>query len=481
MLFENERLHFFRPLTGKYREQVVACLRVLYARLYSSLADYSRVVGRDLVLEAFQEAITRTPVLDDLEDDKSLPVRDDREQATWVLKLLIDHGWLELHVDEISLTSTYSFSRIGRLFTQPMAELAGGRFRTRHRNTRNTCSALRSFLEKREVYDLLDAYEYSERIVSDFSDVIAELEDRKRQLVREVEAQQLVHRASDEFFEFMEKRFMPDLALRFSEDSVVKYREELDDLLRRARAQRRETKTAAENELRRVAPELVTQGKRSVYLTILDQIESRLRSAADLMLPALRQSLHGFTRRADILLRQLSFSEASQHSLLEAFEALAGLSEAEQDLHLAVVADHLVVLDMGFVDPDHLLLHSTERKRSVQTRAEVVARDEPAARRRLFVEQALERAFAMNNRQLYDYVVATLAGGHEIRTTTLPIRDARELLYAAHALEVGAAGWEDMGLRFEVRGTGRRVNTEFFSAMDEFVVRIVEGFPHAVE
>jgi hypothetical protein len=481
MLFENERLHFFRPLTGKYREQVVACLRVLYARLYSSLADYSRVVGRDLVLEAFQEAITRTPVLDDLEDDKSLPVRDDREQATWVLKLLIDHGWLELHVDEISLTSTYAFSRIGRLFTQPMAELAGGRFRTRHRNTRNTCSALRSFLEKREVYDLLDAYEYSERIVSDFSDVIAELEDRKRQLVREVEAQQLVHRASDEFFEFMEKRFMPDLALRFSEDSVVKYREELDDLLRRARAQRRETKTAAENELRRVAPELVTQGKRSVYLTILDQIESRLHSAADLMLPALRQSLHGFTRRADILLRQLSFSEASQHSLLEVFEALARLSEAEQDLHLAAVADHLAVLDMGFVDPDHLLLHNTERKRSVQTRAEVVARDDPAARRRLFVEQALERAFAMNNRQLYDYVVATLAGGHEIRTTTLPIRDARELLYAAHALEVGAAGWEDMGLRFEVRGTGRRVNTEFFSAMDEFVVRIVEGFPHAVE
>jgi Family of unknown function (DUF5716) len=481
MLFENERLHFFRPLTGKYREQVVACLRVLYARLYSSLADYSRIVGRDLVLEAFQEAITRTPVLDDLEDDKSLPVRDDREQATWVLKLLIDHGWLELHVDEISLTSTYSFSRIGRLFTQPMAELAGGRFRTRHRNTRNTCSALRSFLEKREVYDLLDAYEYSERIVSDFSDVIAELEDRKRQLVREVEAQQLVHRASDEFFEFMEKRFMPDLALRFSEDSVVKYREELDDLLRRARAQRRETKTAAENELRRVAPELVTQGKRSVYLTILDQIESRLHSAADLMLPALRQSLHGFTRRADILLRQLSFSEASQHSLLEAFEALTGLSEAEQDLHLAAVADHLAILDMGFVDPDHLLLHNTERKRSVQTRAEVVARDDPAARRRLFVEQALERAFAMNNRQLYDYVVATLAGGHEIRTTTLPIRDARELLYAAHALEVGAAGWEDMGLRFEVRGTGRRVDTEFFSAMDEFVVRIVEGFPHAVE
>jgi hypothetical protein len=483
MLFANERLNFFRPLTGKYREQIVACLRELYSRLYSSLADYSRVIGRDLVLEVFQEAITRSPVLDDAEDDKSPSVRDDREQAIWILKTLIENGWIELHADEISLTSTYSFSRIGRVFTQPMAELTGGRFRTRHRNTRNTCSALRSFLEKekREVYDLLDAYEYSERIVADFSDVIAELDERKRQLVREVEAQQLVHRASDEFFEFMEKRFMPDLALRFSEDSVVKYREELDDLLRRARAQRKETKIEAERELRRVAPELITHGGRSLYLTILDQIESRLHSAADLMLPALRRSLHGFTRRADILLRQLSFSEASQHALLAAFDSLAGLPEAEQDLRLGAAAEHLVGIDMGFVDPDHLRLLNSDRKRRVETRAEVAAVDDPAARRRLFVEQALERAFAMNNRQLYDYLVATLAGGHEIRTTSLPIRDARELLYAAHALEVGAAGWEGMGLRFEVFETGRRATTEFYVGADEFVVRLVEERPHAAQ
>jgi len=481
MLFHDERLHFFRPLTGKYREQIVACLRELYARLYSSLADYSRLIGRDLVLEVFQEAITRSPVLDDAEDDKLPSVRDEREQALWILKTLIEHGWLELHADEISLTSTYGFSRIGRVFTQPMAELSGGRFRTRHRNTRNTCNALRSFLDKdkREVYDLLDAYEYSERIVADFSDVIAELDERKRQLVRDVEAQQLVHRASDEFFEFMEKRFMPDLALRFSEDSVVKYREELDDLLKRARAQRKETKIAAERELRRVAPELVTQGARSVYMTLLDQIESRLHSAADLMLPALRRSLHGFTRRADILLRQLSFSEASQHALLDSFEALAQLSETEQDLHLRAASEHLTGLAVGFVDPDHLRLLNIDRKRRVDTRAEVAGPDDERGRRRLFVEQALERAFAMNNRQLFDYLVATLAGGHEIRTTSLPVRDARELLYAAHVLEVGAAGWDGMGYRFEVRETERRAATEYFTAMDEFVVRLVEEPAHA--
>ncbi len=479
MLFTDKRLHFFRPLTGKYRAQAAACLRTLYLRLYSSLADYSRVVHREHVLEAFQEAITRTAVLDDAEDDTQLPARGEREQANWMLNLLLEHGWLELHVDEVALTSTYGFSRVGRLFTQPLEEIAGGRFRTRHRNTRNTCSALRSFLDKdaHEVYDLLDAFEYSERIVSDFSDVIAELEERKRELIRDVEAHQLMRHASDEFFDFMEKRFMPDLAVRFSEDSVLKYRDDLDQLLRRAKLQKRELKVEVERELRRLVPELIPEGKRSVYMTILDQIESRVHSAADVMLPALRQSLHGFTRRADILLRQLSFSEASQHALLEVFETLRSLPEAEQDEHFAATAEQLAVLNVGFVDPDTLRLYNTERRRAVDTRAEVEAAHDVQARRRLFVEQALERAFAVNNRQLYDYLVAALAGGHEIRTTSLPIRDARELLYCAHVLDVGAAGWGNLGLRFEVEGTGRRVNNEFFDAMDEFVVRVIEG-PH---
>jgi predicted CopG family antitoxin len=475
MLFADERAHFFRPLTSKYREQVVACLRSLYARLYSSLAEYSRVVTREVVIECFQEAITRTPVLlDDGDDDTAPPARSEREQANWMLNLLLQHGWLETHADEITLTSTYGFSRVGRLFTQPIVEIESARFRTRHRNTRNACSALRSFLEKREAYDLLDAYEYSERIVSDFSDVIAELEERKRQLVRDVEAQQLVQRASDEFFDFMEKRFIPDLAVRLSEDSVVKYREELTSLLRRARMLRREHKREIEIELRRLAPELIPDGGRSLFMTILDQIDSRIHSAADVMLPALRQSLHGFTRRADILLRQLSFTEASQHTLLDAFAELTTLSEAEQNERLARAGEVMGTLKVGFIDPDQLRLYNTTRKRRVQTLAEAEPVDDVETRRRLFVEQALERAFAIHNREIHDYVVAALAGGHEIRTTALPTRDARELLYAAHAIEIGAAS-ERAAFRFEVRPTGHRALNEYFDGMDEFVIRIVDA------
>ncbi|HGX93673.1 MAG TPA: flagellar protein FliT, partial [Candidatus Tenderia sp.] len=220
MFFTDDRNHFFRPLVGKYREQTLECLRQLYGQLYSAMADYRRTLNRVQVIEIFQEAITRTPVLEGEEGEPGVLVKSERERASWILNQLLEYGWLERLVDEATLQSSYAFTRVGRLFTQPMVETAGGHFRTRHRNTRNTRNALQSFLDKGEVYDLLDAFEYSERIVSDFSDVIAELDERTRDLVHDVEVQ----RASDEFFDFMEKRFTPDLAIRLTTDSVEKYR-----------------------------------------------------------------------------------------------------------------------------------------------------------------------------------------------------------------------------------------------------------------
>ena len=145
-----------------------SCLRTFYARLYSSLADYSRNFNREQIIEILEEAIARNPVFEEDEADEfAVSARSQREQANWILNQLLEHGWLERQMDEATLQSTYAFTRHGRLFTQPMVEASGGRFRTRHRNTRNTRNALQSFLDKGEVYDLLDAFEYSERIISD--------------------------------------------------------------------------------------------------------------------------------------------------------------------------------------------------------------------------------------------------------------------------------------------------------------------------
>ena len=321
MLFSEKREHFFRPLNGKYRGQVFDCLSAFYERLYGSLADYSQSFTRDQIVEILEEAITRSHVFEEDDDEYTVGSRSQREQAGWILNQLLEYGWLERQMDEVTLHATYAFTRYGRLFTQPMVEAVGGRYRTRHRNTRNTRNALKSFLDKGEVYDLLDAYEYSERIVSDFSDVISELDERRRQLVKEVESQQVVQRAADEFFDFMEKRFMPDVAIRLSADSVEKYRDEISDLIERVKRKRKGFKTQVERDLRRAAPELIVEVRQSVLLAILDGIESRMHNASAVMLPALRKALNGFTRRADIIMRQLSYSDAgAQNRLLKLSE-----------------------------------------------------------------------------------------------------------------------------------------------------------------
>jgi len=474
MFFIDNRKHFFRPFSGKYREQVVECLRILYARLYGSLADYNRAFTREQVLEAFQEAITRTPVLDEDEEDFATPVRTEREQANWILNLLLEHAWVERHADEATLQSSYAFSRVGRLFTQPMVETAGG-FRTRHRNTRNTRNALQSFLERGEVYDLLDAYEYSERIISDFSDVIAELDERKRMLVREVEAQQVIQLASDEFFDFMEKRFMPDLSVRLSADSVEKYRDEIQTLIDKARRKQKKFKTNAEIELRKLAPELLQDRNLSVYLWVLNNIESRIHSASEIMLPALRNALHSFTRRASIIIRQLSYTlSGEQGDLLSLCQQLGKLPEDKQQQALTKVSATMATLDLTLADSGALQLFSRRQPRVVNTTVEDHAPMNKASRKQLFIEQMLHTAFVVNNREVGEFIISALKNGHRINSKQLPVQNARDLLMAAHAIEAGSAGRGSSEFHFHVQPTGDRVQTDYYTMTDDFVIELVE-------
>ncbi|OBS10982.1 Wadjet anti-phage system protein JetA family protein [Acidihalobacter prosperus] len=479
VLFDDTRRHFFRPLNGKYRGQVADCLILLYTRLYGAYADYSRHFMREQVVEVLEEAIARSPVFDEDEADEYTPgARSPREQANWILALLLEHGWLERQMDEVTLQASYAFTRHGRLFTQPMIDAAGGRFRTRHRNTRNTRNALQSFLDKGEAYDLLDAYEYSERIVADFSDVIAELDERRRELVREVESQQIVQRASDEFFDFMEKRFMPDVAIRLSADSVEKYRDEIAGLIERIKRKRREFKEQAEHELRRAAPELIEAPGRSVLYAILDGIDARMHNASTTMLPALRQALNGFTRRADIIMRQLSYAGGGvQNRLLRLTERFRQATPEQQSQALAVAGEALATLAVGFVVGDAVRLHAARRPRVVNARVEAVPMHDATTRRELFLQSALDQAFAFNSRAQREYVLAALRDGHRVHSQNLPVRDARDLLMSAHAIEIGALSTSEFAVR--VTPTRQRVTTDYFEATDEFTLELTTPQDHA--
>lgn len=480
VLFEQERTQFFKPLTSKYRAVIVECLRLLYNRLYSANADYGESLRREQVVEIFEEALARAPVMESGDDDENdqqgfTRFKSEREQASWILNQLIDHGWIEKQVDQATLQSTFPFSRYGRLFTQSLVEVNSTQVRTRHRNTRNTLNALEAFLSRGEVHDLLDAYEYSERIISDFTDVIAELEERKRELVRQVEAQLLVQQATDQFFEFMEKRFQPDVSVRLSADSVEKHRDAIHQAIAKVRRKRKEFKREAELKLRDMAPELI-RGNQSVLYAVLDTIETRMRNAADLMLPALRRALQSFTKRADIIIRQLTYLHAQKNNdVVEVCRQLASMPEEEQNQRLETAGDLLASLKIQLIDPEQIKLQQKRQARVVSTLVNEQQALDENARKELLVQNLLDQAFVIQNDTMRNYLLEALAGGQSVSTKDLPVNNARDLLAMAHAVEAAAQSNVDSDYRFEIEYAGTNTQHEYFKEHDVFNIELVKN------
>lgn len=456
LFFSTRRRFFFRLLVGKYRELVVVCVRELYRRTFSaSDADYGQALSKEMVLGICQEVLTREQAWlwacisdsSETEDRHSIDesgLKTPREQALWVVNQLLECGWLEKQVDQASLQSSYAFTRSGRDFAEPFVQSDRISARTRHRNTRNTRNALESFLNHGDVYDLLDAHEYSERIITDFTDVIAELDERKRNLVQEMETQWQAGAAGDAFFDFMENRFQPDLSVRLSADNVEKHRHFIEQLIRRVRSQEDATKAGWERRLRELLPELVQPG-RSVLWWLLDGIEQRLRNASEIMLPALRQSLQGFTRRADIVIRQMGYLASQRHNDIPALcQKLTSLSDEEQCNRLLLAGELMALPQVGMVDPIQVRLAAPRDRfvanTPVQKETTLLQQEE---RKKLFVQQALDQAFTVNQRLIREYLEARLVVGQPVSSRQFPVETAVDFLAVAHAIGLGAANAAD--------------------------------------
>ena len=476
MFFEQERSQFFRPLTSKYREQMVECLRELYKQLFSSShagsSEYGQALSREAVINIFGEALVRAPVMQDGAEDDSR-FKSHRELAAFILNNMLEHGWIEKQVDEATLQSSFNFSRCGRQFVEPFMAGEGTQQVARHRNTRNVRNALESFLEHGEVYDLLDAFDYSERIISDFSDVISELDERKRDLVREIDGQMLAQKASEQFFDFMEKRFQPDLSVRLSADNVEKYRSQINDIIEQIRLSPNAFKARAEKRLRALLPDQV-QGNASLLWSLLDDIEHRLKSACEHILPLVRKALQNFTKRADIIIRQMSYLASQKNNdVVAVCKQLAQLPSEQQQQQLQRAAQLMAVPQLGFVDPGQIRLHAPRQRLEIDSVVDEGLEDvDEESRRELFVQQALDQAFFVSNNHVRSFMVSKLGAlGSKILSSELPISDANDLLAVAHVVSVGAAENLSSEYHFELNWVAQ-IESEYFKQKDVFSIEL---------
>ena len=86
-----------------------------------------------------------------------------------------------------------------------------------------------------------------------------------------------------------------------------------------------------------------------------------------------------------------TFGGSGRNELLDACRELAALDDEHYATRLEKAAERLATLNVGFADPETLRLYAGSRRRVVNTAVEHELADDPLERRRLFVQQALER------------------------------------------------------------------------------------------
>jgi Family of unknown function (DUF5716) len=271
--FEAERLKFFRPLNGARRELVVGCLRALYDRLHGPLADYSHHLTRDALKELLLPVVChyRDVLLDegnaeDLHDGETL---EPNALVTLILRKLLADGWLEQFADRAGLVTAFRFSRPGKLFAQALWSLDRPS-RSRQRNMRGCRNALEAALSERgDAHDLVDAYEYAEKVIEDLTDGI----DYFQELVRHLMQAASARTQWNEFVEFLE-RFRRDYSKQLTADNATLNRQAIVQKLERLRKAPAAKVRRMEEQLRDIAHwAVIEHSGPSVFEWLLTRVE----------------------------------------------------------------------------------------------------------------------------------------------------------------------------------------------------------------
>src|SRR5574343_1608303 len=229
MFFEAERQNFFRPLNGKRRELVAACVRSLYERLHGPGADYSQNLNRDnlrdVLIPAIQEHSNEIVGESNSDEDElgNIDSGDAQQLAGALIRTLLRDGWIETFGDRVGLVTAYRFTRPGKLFAEALWSLSRLRTRSRQRNVRGCRNALEAALKNVDAYDLVDAFDYAEKVISDLSEGVDYFQELVRRLMSEAS-----NTPWDEFIEFLD-RFEKEFKKQLTADNVDRHRQAILD------------------------------------------------------------------------------------------------------------------------------------------------------------------------------------------------------------------------------------------------------------
>lgn len=466
MFYESERQNFFRPLNGKRRELVVVCLRSLYERLHGSGADYAHNLTRedlrDILLPVVQTMANEVSADTETVDDELAAIEAGNvlELSSAVFRSLLRDGWLEMFGDRAGLVTAYRFSRAGKLFAEALWVLERPRSRSRQRNVRSCRNSLEATLRNSDAYDLVDAYDYAEKVISDLSEGVDYFQELVRHLM--VEASRTPW---DEFMDFLD-RFEKEFKKQLTADSVDRHRQAIRETLAKLRGIADKQAKTINDQLNEVARWAVTERSgNSSYDWLLDRIEEMVEAACTTKQPELIKAMNTYMRQATNIVQQAMMLRGGQnrHAYSRAISRTAKLEGVAQSQFLARIGESISGTEIRLLDPASFKLRTASQRRKALT---VTA--QPKVSRDARLAAALQRAeaggFALSNE---DVVIALRKElnlrGRPFLLSSLPIKTASDVLQAMQAVEAVRGSREGT---LKARKLPNKLVTEFYTGSD---------------
>lgn len=438
-MFSSEHQQFFRPLTLKRRGLIAACIRAFYARLYGSHADYRSILGREELRDLFVQTIQTSDASLDIgsegleEGFTPSDLADDQKMASAFLRQLLTDGWLETAEDRVRLVTAYRFTRSGKIFAQALTLVDRPRERTRQRNMRSCKNALTAFIDRHDVEDLLDAYEYADRVITDLSEDIELFYELARKILLDAHA-----RGNWEaFVEFIERRFKDEFSPRLVYDNAERHRMDITALIDRLHELAEHEVVAIEADLAlhatwaiQVAPD------GGAFVWLLERIGEMVDAACRTKQPELFRAMESYIRRHVVLLSQSLFMDAAgaEANLAKLIRALGELTGVAQTNWLETDGVRLLPVAVSLIDPA-TLRPKTAAERVRAESVSIVPEITRAERLRQFLSQAEERAFSLSRREIVTYLVGHMPDAKGVQLSDLPVCDAVEALSLLRAVD----------------------------------------------
>lgn len=466
VFFDAERQKFFRPLNSSRRELVAACLRTLFERLHGPTADYAHNLNREMLKELILPIVRdyQNKLDSDITDDELdiSGIFDPQQLTTTLIRILLRDGWLEQYPDRHGLITVFRFSRPGKLFAEAFWALDRPS-RSRQRNMRGCRNALDAVLSERgDAHDLVDAYEYAEKVIEDLTDGIDDLQERIRYLMQEA----TTHSQWDDFVDFL-TRFRRDYSKQLTADSATLNRQAIRQKTEAVRFSISAPKIARiENQLHDIAQWAVKEySGPSIFEWLLGRIEDIVNAACETKQPTFVKTMDTYLRRVTGLVQQslMLRTGQKQHSYLHVIAKLAEQDRQEQEQLLHTIGQQISAVEVRLLDPSNFRLRSATQRRKAAT-ISVKPRASREARLESFLKRAESEAFTLSNEHLANTIRL------QLRQTNLPLRlsslapdTARDLLGSMQSVEAirNTKGADLIAIRLDTR-----IENDYYSGYD---------------